>query len=139
MNKDYILLWLLCMFTFSCVQDVDTIVEGNIDSMIENDAIICIVESTPQFPGGYDSLQSFIRSNLKWNQGRSTISGRSFIQFVVENDGSITNVEVIKGLCESCDKAAIDVIKLLPPFIPATLPNGHALRTRMIVPVLFEI
>lgn len=98
----------------------------------------CPVEQSPAFPGGLDSLKSFISKNLKYPYKRQDVEGKVFVQFVVNEDGSISDVNVIKGLCEPCDKNAIEVISKMPKWIPGKVQD-KIVKTKMVIPIKFEL
>jgi len=99
-----------------------------------------VIESMPQFPGGESTLLSFIQKNLTKlpiTQCYNGVMGKVVCRFVVEKDGSISNITVIRSLDPGCDKEAVRVIKLLPKFIPGK-QNGQAVRVYYILPVIFK-
>lgn len=95
------------------------------------------IETMPKFPGGMDSLKVFVERNNNWQVGQETILGIVYVGFVVELDGSITNIEIMKGLHESCDVEAVRIINLMPKWKPAEL-QGKPIRKKMIVPITFD-
>lgn len=95
------------------------------------------VETMPEFPGGKDSLRTFIERNNNWQVGQLTIVGKVFVGFVVEQDGSITNIEIIRGLYETCDTEAKRIVGLMPNWKPAEL-QGKPVRIKMILPITFD-
>lgn len=99
--------------------------------------IIDPIETMPEFPGGQDSLRAFIDRNNSWQVGQLTIVGRVYVAFVVEKDGSITNIEIMRGLNESCDKEAKRIIGLMPNFKPGE-QMGIPVRMKMIVPITLD-
>lgn len=125
--KRYILLFLLSYPAFCLAQD------KNAARMLN-----CPVEQSPAFPGGLDSLKSFISKNLKYPYKRQDVEGKVFVQFVVNEDGSISDVNVIKGLCEPCDKNAIEVISKMPKWIPGKVQD-KIVKTKMVIPIKFEL
>jgi len=113
-------------------------VKGNSDTLKE-EHIHMIAEIAPQFPGGEDSLRMFIRWNLRYPaQGGLPEEGTVFVTFVVEIDGSLSNIEVLRGLHGALDPEAIRVVKLMPNWIPGKT-RGKAVRTRFIMPIRFDI
>ncbi len=101
------------------------------------DLIFVDPEIQPQFPGGMDSLRTFIEYNNSWQVGRETIVGKVYVEFVVEKDGSVTHIKVVKGLNESCDEEARRLISILPKFKPGE-HSGIPARMKMIVPITFD-
>ena len=100
-------------------------------------ACIFPTEIIPQFPGGLPEMKSFIARNLKHPQGSMEVSGRVFVQFTVETDGSLTNVKTIKGIHPLFDAEAERVVKLFPKWIPGEM-TGVKVPTRMVVPIAFN-
>jgi periplasmic protein TonB len=94
-------------------------------------------ETMPEFPGGQDSLRTFIEQNNNWRAGQETIVGKVYIAFVVEKDGSITNIEILRGLSQTCDKEAKRIIGMMPNWKPGE-QMGVPVRVKMIVPIIFD-
>ena len=97
-----------------------------------------IVEQPAQFPGGESALQNYISKNTKYpsiaqEQG---LEGTVHLRFVVEKDGRVGNVTVLKGLSKECDREAVRVIKSLPRFTPAR-QQGHPVRVYYTIPVRY--
>ncbi len=104
----------------------------------KHDQVILVnQEVPPQFPGGNDSLRAFIECNNNWKVGRETIVGKVFVEFIVEKDGSVTNIKVLKGLNESCDEEAKRIVSILPKFKPGEQSNVPV-RMRMVLPITFD-
>ena len=145
MKVYYVLICLLTTTPFVYGQENDSIQFDLSDIEFEEDTIDLVneiihpIEPMPRFPGGYDSLKLFISQNLDWNQKKKTVAGRAFVEFIVNTDGSVTDVKIIKGLCSTCDKAAVEVVKKLPNFIPATYPDGSKTKVKMVMPIQFEL
>ena len=80
------------------------------------------VEQSPQFPGGEKALLQFIHDNLKYPTDSATcyqgIAGRVVLKFVVTEDGSLSDIQVVKSLDPACDREAIRVVELMPKWIP---------------------
>jgi len=99
-----------------------------------------IVEEIPEFPGGKDALYSYIASNIKYPaQARKMgIEGRVYVRFIVEKDGSVTNVTPVKGIGAGCDAEAVRVMKEAPNFSPGR-QKGKNVRVQMSVPIVFKL
>lgn len=99
-----------------------------------------IVEKMPEFPGKEEALMKYIGENIKYPQAArdAGIEGRVFVGFVIEPDGSVTNVKLIRGIGGGCDEEAMRVIKSLPKWKPGT-QKGKAVRVSYQVPVLFKL
>ena len=94
------------------------------------------VESYPEFPGGMAAWAKFIQRNLKYPYAaeESGAQGKVYLNFVVEKDGSITDVNVVKGIGYGCDEEAVRVIKKSPKW-KAGLQNNQAVRVRYSMPI----
>lgn len=106
----------------------------------EEEEIFIVVETQPQFPGGEDSLYNFIYSNLRYPQVAkdNALEGRVFLTFVVEKDGSITNVKIIRDIGGGCGHEAKRVVEMMPKWIPGK-QNGKPVRVQFNMPIRFEV
>ena len=104
----------------------------------EQNKIFEVVEQQPQFPGG--SVNGWLADHIKYPvvAADNGISGRVVVQFVVERDGSVSQVKVVRGVDPSLDKEAQRVISSMPKWIPGK-QNGQAVRSRFTVPVTFRL
>jgi protein TonB len=107
---------------------------------VEDNKIFEVVEQKPSFPGGDAALMSWLSQNIKYPSiaAEMGVQGRVIVQFVVEKDGSITDVKIAKSVDPSLDKEAARVIKSMPQWI-AGRQNGSAVRVRFTVPVTFKL
>ena len=107
---------------------------------VEDNKIFEVVEQNPTFPGGTAALMSWLSQNIKYPviAAENGVKGRVIVQFVVEKDGSITDVVVVKSVDPSLDKEAARVIKNMPHWIPSR-QNGSPVRVRFTVPVTFTL
>lgn len=106
----------------------------------EPEKVFDMVEQMPTFPGGQQELMSYLGKNIKYPtiaQENGT-QGRVIIQFVVERDGSITDVRVARGVDPYLDKEAVRVVQSMPKWIPGK-QNGKAVRVKFTVPVMFRL
>ena len=101
----------------------------------EQDVMITQVENPASFPGGIDSLKSFIRKNLI--QPKDKKSGSVYVAFMINKDGTTSDFEILKGLTKECDENAIEVLRKMPKWIPGT-QQGKPIRQRFVMPVKFE-
>ena len=106
----------------------------------EETKVFDVVEQMPSFPGGPSALMQFLSSNIKYPvvAEENGVQGRVVCTFVVEKDGSITDVRVIKSVDPSLDKEAVRVVKSMPKWIPGK-QNGSAVRVKYTVPVTFRL
>ncbi len=106
----------------------------------EETKVFDVVEVMPSFPGGQAALMSYLSNNIKYPQiaMENGVQGRVVCTFVVERDGSITDIRVVRGVDPSLDKEAIRVLKSMPHWIPGK-QNGSAVRVKFTVPVTFKL
>ena len=99
-----------------------------------------VVEEMPSFPGGSGALMSWLADNVKYPvvAQENGVSGRVIVAFVVERDGSITDVQVVRSVDPALDKEAVRAVKSMPKWIPGK-QNGQAVRVKFNVPVLFRL
>lgn len=94
------------------------------------------VDKKALFPGGSDSLKSFIRKNLCY-PSEECVEGSVIVRFIVEKDGSISDVKVIRSI-PLVDDEAVRVVRSMPKWIPAE-KDGKAVRSRFMLPVKFGL
>lgn len=107
---------------------------------VEADPVFLVVENQPEFPGGEKALVEFIAKNVKYPPTAINykIEGKVYVSFIIEKDGSLSNIKVMKGIGGSCDEEARRVISLLPNFIPGR-QNGRLVRVQYFVPINFKL
>lgn len=106
----------------------------------EENKVFDIVEQQPLFPGGHAALMKYLSENTKYPvvAQENGVQGRVTVQFVVEKDGSISDVHVLRGVDPSLDKEAVRVVKSMPRWTPGK-QNGITVRVNYRVPVLFRL
>lgn len=99
-----------------------------------------VVEEMPSFPGGQGALMSYLASNIKYPvvAQENGVQGRVIVSFVVERDGSISDVRVARSVDPSLDREAQRVVKSMPRWKPGK-QNGSAVRVKYTVPVVFRL
>ena len=99
-----------------------------------------VVEDMPAFPGGMEAMIQFISSNIQYpaDAQKQKVDGRVLVNFVVEKDGSITEVKVIKPTFPSLDAEAIRVVKAMPKWKPG-YQRGQAVRVQFTMPINFSL
>lgn len=106
-----------------------------IDSIIDNGG--CFVDSEmPQFIGGIDSLKKFISRNFDLSVDKTCSVGKIYLKFAVEENGTLTNIKVLRGLSNKLDAEAIRVLSIMPKWKPAKI-NGKPIRMFMNLPLKF--
>ena len=110
------------------------------DSIKHVNAVYDMVEQMPSYPGGQAALVKYISDNLQYssNAKESHIEGRVIVKFIARKDGSIDNVEVVRGVEPSLDAEAVRVIKNMPRWIPG-MQNGQVVNARVSTPVTFKL
>jgi protein TonB len=110
------------------------------NSKDSTDRIFDVVDEEPEFIGGDISLQKFIKENVKYPKKavKKKEQGRVYVKFIVEKDGSISNVQIARGATKLLDAEAVRVIKLMPKWKPGT-QKGKPVRTRVMVPIVFKL
>ena len=113
----------------------DTDVSGDEDEVLKGP-----IEVMPEYPGGPNALVKYVQNNLKYPESakKNKQEGRVFVGFVVEKDGSISNVSVMRGVCEELDNEAVRVVKTLPKFTPG-MHGGKPVRVQYTLPIAFKL
>jgi protein TonB len=129
------LLFLFCFILFVSCED-----NAASPGISESNTIDCILvpEQAPHFPGGLAALNTFIDNNLVV-PAEICAEGRVYVGFVIEKDGTISNIKIIHGLSQQHDLNAIDVVKKMPRWLPGKDVNGNLTRTRMTLPIKFSL
>ncbi|MGQ0829799.1 MAG: energy transducer TonB [Bacteroidota bacterium] len=113
---------------------------GVVEPVIE--APLTIVEQMPTFPGGEGEMMKYIQKNVQYPQveKEAGISGTCYVTFVVEKDGRISDVKVLRGVSggPGCDKEAIRVVKSMPSWKPGK-QNGREVRVQFNLPIKFTL
>ncbi|MCK9398362.1 MAG: TonB family protein [Bacteroidales bacterium] len=128
--------------TQNIVQSKSAIAEDNSEmSDLESDAqIFMVVESMPEFPGGDSALYRFLTENIHYPDStkKAGIQGRVFMTFAVNKDGSISDVQVLRGIGGGCDEEALRVVKSMPNWIPGK-QRGKPVRVQYNLPIKFSL
>lgn len=102
--------------------------------------VFTVVEKQPEFPGGRQALENYLLVNVRYppEAKKAGVKGRVFTSYIVEPDGQITNVHLLKGLGFGCDEEAIRVVNAMPKWAPGS-QSGRPLRVKYNLPVLFGV
>ena len=105
-----------------------------------NDKVLEKAEVMPEFPGGDQAMMDFVADNVKYPQEAidKEISGRVMVGFVVEKDGSISDVKVVKGIGGGCDEEAVRVVNAMPKWKPG-MDKGKPVRVSYMMPFTFKL
>ncbi|WP_306349859.1 energy transducer TonB [Flavobacterium sp. '19STA2R22 D10 B1'] len=116
--------------------DDNTAKTGPVEALKTNDTYtVTSVDTPPSFPGGNNSFLKYFDKNFKMPENSGdVIKGSIFISLIVEENGSLTNIKVIRDIGYGTGEEAIRVMKNCPKWIPAKL-NGKSVRTEFIVPI----
>jgi len=119
-------------------QNPDNISER--DSLSQSAHFFTLVETMPEFPGGYEGLNAYLSKNLTFpaSARKQKIQGRVVISFIIDDDGLITNVRKIRGIGGGCDEEAMRIIQSMPSWKPA-IQNGKTVSVMFTLPVYFRI
>lgn len=106
----------------------------------KNDMEYCIVEMMPQYPGGLAAMLKYIRENMKYPEQamKERIQGRVTVSFIIEKDGSISDVKAVRSVHPLLDKEAVRVVESMPKWSPGK-NNGKPVRVRYNIPVMFKL
>ena len=134
----------------SAQEYVDTLVEQDVVSpplvyklepKYDSDEVFYSTAVMPEFPGGEKALIKYINKHIKYPRYAqdNNIQGKVIVQFVVEKDGSIGEVKIVRSIDKDLDREAVRVCKSLPKFIPARNANGDPIRVWYTCPVSFKL
>ena len=128
--------------------DVDITEDTEIEEMVfeeapeeeTSDEIFMVVEDQPEPEGGLQAFYNFVGKNMEYpaQARRMGVEGKVFVQFVVDKDGSLTDVKAVKGIGAGCDEEAVEIVKSAPKWKPGK-QRGKAVRVRMIIPITFKL
>ena len=125
-------------------KDVEVVIAAPVEAPVEEEeeeVVFVVVETMPEFPGGQQALFKYLSENVKYPviAQENGIQGRVICQFVVNKDGSIVEVEVVRsGGDASLDKEAIRLMKSMPKWKPG-MQRGKPVRVKFTVPVNFKL
>jgi len=124
-------------------EDVDVEIKDEKPQVIDQPQqaeIFTVVEEQPAYPGGEEARIKFLQDNIKYPEEAKElgIQGKVFVTFVVEVDGSITAVNVLRGIGGGCDEEAIRVVKAMPKWVPGK-QRGVPVRVQFNLPIKFTL
>ena len=125
---------LMALFGLTTVSAQKTVVAK------KNQQVFDVVEKMPEYPGGQAALFEYLSTNVKYpaDADKQKIQGRVLVTFVVNTDGSITDIEVVKKAFPSLDAEAVRVISGMPKWIPGE-QKGQKVRVKYTVPLSFNL
>jgi len=125
-------------------KDMEVVIEPPVEAPVEEEeeeVIFVVVESMPEFPGGQQAMMRYIGENIKYPviAQENGIQGRVICQFVIEKDGKVTDIQVVRSSGEpSLDKEAVRVINSMPKWKPGK-QRGKPVRVKYTIPVNFRL
>lgn len=132
--KKLIILSLMAVFGLTIASAQKTVVAE------KNQQAFDVVEQMPEYPGGIKALLDYLCQNVKYpaDAEKQKIEGRVIANFVVETDGSISNVEVFRPVFPSLDAEAVRVLSAMPKWKPG-MQSGKVVRVKYTVPISFNL
>ena len=107
---------------------------------MDADEVFDVVEESPEFPGGMEAWNNFLKDNLKYpsQARRMGIEGTVYLVFEIKTDGSVHNIELLRGIGAGCDEEAMRVIGKSPKWTPGK-QRGRLVNVRMRIPIRFKL
>ena len=132
--KKLLLMSLMAMMGLTTVNAQKTVVAE------KNQQVFDVVEQMPEYPGGMQALFEYLSQNVKYPEDaeKQKVEGRVIATFVVETDGSISNVEVVRPVFPSLDAEAVRVLSGMPKWKPG-MQSGKVVRVTYTVPINFSL
>ncbi|OPZ29966.1 MAG: transport protein TonB [Bacteroidetes bacterium ADurb.BinA174] len=113
---------------------------GRDNAESNGDEVFVVVENQPQYPGGTEAMNKFINENLQYPviAQENGIQGRVIINFIIEKDGSLSDIRVVRGVDPALDKEAVRLIGSMPKWTPGK-QRGYDVRVRYTLPITFRL
>ncbi len=105
---------------------------------VEDNSVYTFVEENPMYQGGWEEMNKWISQNLKFPKDNADVQGKVFVSFVVEKDGSLSDIKIVQGLKPNYDDEAIRLVKMMPKWKPGR-QNGKFARVKSTIPVIFKL
>lgn len=119
----------------------DDIFDGDgFEDEVVDDQIYVGAEQSPAPVGGLPAFYSYVQKNLRYpsRAKRMNVQGKVYVEFVVDKDGSLSDIKILKGIGSGCDEEALRVLKNAPNWKPGK-QRGRPVRVRMTVPIIFRL
>ena len=140
-----IILLMMTVGDIACAQNVPLIIDPDkVDQYLaerkDTINVYDCVEQMPSFHGGSQKLKEFIEENLRYPKEleETCVQGRVIVRFIVERNGKLSNVKVVKSVDPVLDKEALRIVKLMPRWIPGR-QNGITVRVKFYIPIIFRL
>ena len=107
---------------------------------VDVNKVYTVVDVQPQFPGGEEAMFQYLGKNIKYppKAKEAGVQGKVYVQFIVERDGSISTVKVIRGIGSGCDEVAIKAVENMPKWSPGEIKK-QKVRTRFVLPISYTL
>ncbi|MDO5017137.1 MAG: M56 family metallopeptidase [Porphyromonas sp.] len=118
-----------------------TIREDKSTNEVDKGTVFETAHVIPEFPGGDKALMQWLSQNIRYPEEavKQNIQGRPLVSFIIEKDGSITDIKVVKSIHPLLDAEAIRIVQAMPKWIPGKDKEGNTIRTRFTIPLLFKL
>ena len=123
------------------IEDTESDEEEAIEIIDEDDEkVLMVVENMPKFPGGNLALMRYIWKNVKYPSicKEYNITGKVYVSYIVDKQGEVTNVKIVRGVDKNLDAEAVRVVKSLPKYTPGT-QRGKPVRVMFTMPINFTL
>ena len=132
--KKFLIMTLMALFGLTTVSAQKTVVAK------KNQQVFDVVEKMPEYPGGQAALFEYLSTNVKYpaDAEKKKVEGRVLVTFIVNTDGSITDIELVRKAFPSLDAEAVRVISGMPKWIPGE-QKGQKVRVKYTVPLSFNL
>ncbi|MDB0027363.1 energy transducer TonB [Flavobacteriales bacterium] len=123
------------------IEDTESDEEEAIEIIDEDDEkVLMVVENMPKFPGGNLALMRYIGKNVKYPSicKEYNITGKVYVSYIVDKQGEVTNVKIVRGVDKNLDAEAVRVVKSLPKYTPGT-QRGKPVRVMFTMPINFTL
>ena len=134
-----IVLSLVMLLAVAALSAQNTDSKNNVKESVDEPTFIA-VEQMPEFPGGQEGLVNYLVENLNYPEKAKAekITGKVYVSFVVEKDGSISNVKVLRDIGYGCGEEAVRVVKAMPRWKPG-MQRGKNVRVQYTLPLNFQL
>jgi protein TonB len=122
------------------IEETDTDEDEIVEIEEDDEEFFMVVENMPEFPGGDLGLMKFIQKNVRYPAiaKEYNITGKVYVSFIVDKQGSVTNVKIVRGVDKNLDAEALRVVSLLPKYKPGK-QRGKAVRVMFTIPINFTL
>ena len=108
---------------------------------VTDETVFEVVKTMPEYPGGFSALSQYLVSNVKYPEEakKKGIQGTVFVSYIIEKNGSVTNVKILRGIDSACDNEALRVVKSMPNWIPGKNDQNEPVRVQFNLPIKFQL